>query len=133
MLPGDEVSLDVEAAGNVLTMIGLCRVRDLAHVTVWFRQAGGEPWPHEDWPSVVEWLYDLLADPSIGKVAHNHFYDWDQLESVGFEINGPIFDTLLASHVAFPELRKGLPFVSKMCGGPVGWKPLLKESEGDKK
>jgi uracil-DNA glycosylase family 4 len=132
--PGDEISLDVEAAGNVHVLHGLTRVRDLSHVALWWRQPGGDPWPHADWPGVVEWAYDLYASRDIGKAFHNGSYDIvDQLEEVGFEVNNYSFDTLLAAHIAFPEMRKRLEAVSKLCGGPTGWKPYLKEGEGDQK
>lgn len=132
-LPGDEVAVDVEAAGNVLTMVGMCRVRDLAHVAVWFRQQGGEPWPHPDWSALVEWLYDFLADTSVGKCFHNAAYDLDQLEDVGFDVNGFSYDTLLGMHLSFPEMRKRLESVTLLCAGFTGWKALLRDGEGHNK
>ncbi len=131
--PGDEVAIDVEAAGRVLTMVGLCRVRDLSHVAVWFRQPGGDPWPHPSWEELVGWLYDFLADPLVGKCFHNAAYDIEQLEETGFEIEGFSFDTLLAAHIAYPEMRKRLESVALLTAGITGWKAMLRDGEGHQK
>jgi hypothetical protein len=131
--PGEEVILDVEAAGRVLRMIGLCRLSDLAYVAIWFRAEGGEPWPYPDYAGVVEFLYDLLADESVPKLAHNHFYDWEQLEEVGFEVNGTGMDSLLALHIGYPEMRKRLESVSLLCSGISGWKAYLRSPDGHQK
>lgn len=132
-VPGDEIALDVECAGRVLRMVGLGRVRDLSYVAVWFRKQGGDPWPYSNFPAVVEWLYDLLADESLGLVMHNHGFDVEQLEEVGFKIARLSFDTLLASHLACPEVRKRLESVALLTSGMTGWKRILSDAEGDQK
>lgn len=130
---GEEIAIDVEAAGRVLRMVGMCRLSDLAYVAVWFRSEGGDVWPYPDFGAVIEWLYDLLADPSVGKVFHNAAYDIEQLEEVGFEVENFSYDTLLATHLAFPELRKRLESVSLMCSGVTGWKAYLRNPDGHHK
>src|SRR6478672_7632366 len=50
-------------------------------------------------------LRDLLEDPSIRKTAHNGKFDLLLLRSVGIELTGLDFDTMLASYVLDPSRR----------------------------
>nr|HPQ81329.1 DNA polymerase I [bacterium] len=51
---------------------------------------------------------ELLNDESILKVGQNLNYDFTILRRMGFEINGPAFDTMLASYVLNPSEAHGL-------------------------
>jgi DNA polymerase-1 len=44
-------------------------------------------------------LRAVLADPQVEKVGQNLKYDMIVLANVGFELRGPMFDTMVASHV----------------------------------
>lgn len=41
----------------------------------------------------------LLADESITKIGHNVGYDLRMLEKSGFEIRGPVYDTMILAHI----------------------------------
>lgn len=131
LAPDEPIVLDVENAGWVIRMIGLMGLHSLRYVGVHFRQPGGKPWVHADasgvdqFNSVVEWLYDLLRTRPI--IAHNGFHDIEVLEETGFEVKELADDTILMAHVAMPESRKRLEFVSNVTAGISGWKGLLKE------
>lgn len=146
----DGITADVEAAGNVLLMIGLRRNDDLAGVGVNFRGDDAELWvwcpecrgldgtcphPRNDFDEVVVWLAELLADPSVPKAFHNgQSYDVpEQLERVGFVVRGFDFDTLLAAHVRLPEMRKGLEPLAALYLGVSGWKRLADVEDEDQK
>lgn len=44
-------------------------------------------------------LGPLFADAKIEKYAHNASYDWGVLNRAGFELNGLVFDTMIAAHL----------------------------------
>ena len=131
--PGEELAVDIEAAGRVLRMVGMMRVRDLSYRAVWFRTEGGDVYPYPDFAGVVEWLYYLLASPNVSCCFHNGFYDMEQLEETGFEMANYSYDTLLSLHLAYPEMRKRLERVALLTAGMTGWKSTLRSDEGDQK
>jgi len=145
--PDEPVVVDVENAGWVIRLVGLCGVRTLRYVGVHFREQGGRPWRHcpgcggsgrpvcpdcayppDNFEAVVEWLYDFLQTHPI--VCHNGFHDIEMLEEVGFSVGRYAGDTILQMHCAFPEGRKRLEHVSMVTSGVTGWKSLLKEGGG---
>lgn len=145
------VTLDVEAAGNVLRLVGLRSNDTLEGVEVGFRGEGGALWvwcpecrgldascahPRDDFAAVVWWLARLLANPCISKTMHNgQAYDVpEQLENTGFVVRGYEWDTLLMAHIRQPEQPKGLEMLCAAFLGLSGWKALSSaESGGDLK
>jgi DNA polymerase-1 len=71
--------------------------------------AGGRPIPVRNLPpltdSVMAPLRELLEDRAVSKTAQNGKYDLLALRSVGVEIQGLDFDTMLASYVLDPGRR----------------------------
>jgi uracil-DNA glycosylase family 4 len=141
------ITIDVEAAANILRVVGLIRNDDLRSVSVGFRGEQGELWvwcpvcrgrdapcphPRDDFDKVVVWLAQLLANPAISKAFHNgSSYDVpEQLENVGFVVRGYDKDTLLMAHIRLPEMQKGLEPLSALYLGVAGWKSLA-DSEGE--
>lgn len=55
----------------------------------------------------------LLAHP-IGKVNQNIKYDWIVLENHGFFVNNVIGDTMVATSLLYPELPKGIDFLTSI-------------------
>jgi len=145
------ISVDVEAAGNILRLIGLRSLDTLEGVEVGLRQQGGEPWiwcpkcagrdpscdhPEDQFDEMVWWLARLLADASIPKTLQNgQAYDVpEQLMNVGFVVRGFEWDTLLMAHIRQPEMPKGLESLGGAFLGLCGWKRSAKiEAEGDLK
>ena len=59
-------------------------------------------------------LQEILADESIEKALHNAKFDILVLEAAGAEVKGPIFDTIVAASLIFPEgQRLGLKALSE--------------------
>ncbi|MDY6989826.1 MAG: DNA polymerase I [Thermodesulfobacteriota bacterium] len=50
-------------------------------------------------------LKPLLEDPHLAKVGQNIKYDWIVLKRAGIDLNGVIFDTMVASYLLNPTLR----------------------------
>ncbi len=55
--------------------------------------------------AVREQIGDILSDDKTVKIGHNIKYDLLVLESHGLNIEGPIFDTMIASYLLDPERR----------------------------
>lgn len=51
-------------------------------------------------------LSGVLADEDIKKVGHNLKFDYEVLESAGFEVKGLYFDTMIASYLLNPGTRQ---------------------------
>lgn len=58
--------------------------------------------------------YDDILRSNIPKVNQNMVYDWTTLERLGFSINNIIGDTMLMAHTCYPELPKGLDFLTSI-------------------
>ena len=123
-------AVDIECAGPHITIIGLCRLNVLKSIVIWFRQCGGDPWAWSkpQLREIVTWLYHLFANPTYGLVFQNGqaFDVPEHLSRIGFAIGNFTFDTMLAQHIAFPEMPKSLAFTSNLYLGAENWKGLTK-------
>jgi len=138
----DAVSIDIENAGPHIICIGFTLlsigVGDIGRtICLRFRRRGGGTY----WVSrpelirVVSWLYAILGDPRLGKIFHNGVvYDVPILNSLGFQVNGRLIDTLNLQHACYPEMSKGLQFCATLYNWAPCWKRLTDEGdEGDGK
>lgn len=57
---------------------------------------------------VLEALGPCFANPAIAKIGHNLKFDLHVLQSVGFKIEGPLFDSMLAHYVYDASARHGM-------------------------
>ena len=77
------------------------------------------------WPNATEEckaaLRRVLADEKITKVYHNRQFDEQVLQRLGV-LRGPVVDTLLLSHVRFPDLRCDLSSVAQTWLTVDPWK-----------
>lgn len=129
-------TVDIENAGDHITIVGLCRLKDLVSIVIRFRRKKGELY----WTSisrlraVISWLSGILFNDAIPKVFHNgQAHDIPILEKSGFITRNYSFDTMLAQHIAYPELPKRLEFVASLYTGVSGWKRMVGEDEGEGK
>lgn len=61
----------------------------------------------------TEPLRALLLSPREVKIAHNLKFDWLMLQSVGYEIQGDLHDTMIMAHVYDPNDIKKLKWLGK--------------------
>jgi hypothetical protein len=129
------LSIDIENAGKFITLIGITLYSDTEvgpTLSLPFRtQHGINYW--SSWSehlTACEHLYSWLSDPRTIKCFHNGVsHDVPLLTETGFEVNGPLEDTMVAAHWCYPEQRKGLQYqATLMLGFPV-WKDLVNEEE----
>ncbi len=57
---------------------------------------------------VVDIFKPLYENPSILKIGQNIKYDYEVLRHYGVDIQGPMWDTMLAHYIIQPELRHGM-------------------------
>jgi len=63
---------------------------------------------------------DVFANPKLEKVGHNIKFDLTVFRWYGYPVAGPYHDTMLAAHVAVPDLRRNLDYLSQAL---LGYKP----------
>lgn len=70
----------------------------------------------------------VLGNPKSVKVVQNGIFDIHiLLTRCGIEVRGPIHDCMIAHHIMFPELRKGLDFLGSIyCEGQSYWKDMVR-------
>jgi len=62
----------------------------------------------------LELLMPVFADENIEKIAQNIKFDMRVLSAYGVEINGKMFDTMLAHYLLEPEMRHNLDLLAKI-------------------
>ncbi len=63
--------------------------------------------------AIVSRFKNVLEDEGILKVGQNLKYDVLVLKKYGIEVKGPVFDTMVAHHLAVPGLKSGMDFMSE--------------------
>ena len=136
----DALSIDLENAGEHLICSGLVPLRLESGEMGWplclrFRvRGGGRYWT--SWGEHVEatkYLYRWLSCKRLTKIFHNGVgYDVPFLETLGFEVNGHVLDTMVMAHWCYSELPKGLQWLSTFWLGAPVWKRLVEESDDTK-
>ena len=131
------IAYDIENAGQYLLCIGMYTL-DLADWTVGpglclpFKLRGGKDY-WERWGThlgAAGWLYDLLADPEVASLFHNGVtFDVPVLEDLGFKVEGRMLDTMVMHHYLYPEMKKGLAYLSTLYLGAGVWKTLVEEEK----
>jgi DNA polymerase len=71
----------------------------------------------------------LLADPNIRKVFHNSIYDKGVLKRHRLPVIGPVTDTLLQHHAAFPGLAHNLQRVGTQYFAIRPWKSEFRQGK----
>jgi hypothetical protein len=134
---GGGCAVDIETAGDHLRCVGMAWLAEpYTPLVVPVRTQGGDLyWSPSDFRDMLVWLWGILADESLQKVFHNgQAFDVPMLEHWGFTVRGYEFDTMLAQHVCYPGMDKGLEFMAKMYLGSPGWKHMVRgETDGEGK
>jgi len=66
-------------------------------------------------------LKELLLDPEVLKVGQNIKFDLHILANYGIKVEGPLFDTMLAHYLLYPDQRHNL---NDMALNLLGYKPV---------
>jgi hypothetical protein len=131
------VAYDIENAGPHMICIGMYGL-DLetwevgAGLCLPFKLQGGRDyWQHwKDHLEATRWLGELLGDHGIASLFHNGItFDVPVLEELGFKVEGRMLDTMVMAHYLYPEMKKGLQYLSTLYLGAGVWKSLVEEEK----
>jgi len=129
------VACDIENPGDVLRIVGFCRLSDLESIAIKvYAQSGGPCWNAPYQQQIESALREFLADPTVPKWFHNgQQHDSPELEKYGFPVQGYYEggDTLLMQRFGFAEQPAGLQYCAITHLGMGAWKHLTRaEDEG---
>lgn len=109
----DIVCSDIEVLNYEVSCIGFASAPDVA-ISVPL----DERWTLEDECSIWKGIQKVLKNPSSVKVFQNGIFDIHfLLTRCGIEVAGELHDTMIAHHIMYPELQKGLAFLVSIYGG----------------
>jgi len=64
--------------------------------------------------AIADEFKPLFEDLSIAKIGQNMKYDISVLANYGIEVNGQMFDTMIAHYLVQPDLRHGLDYLAEL-------------------
>jgi DNA polymerase-1 len=64
--------------------------------------------------AIADEFKPLFEDMSIAKIGQNMKYDISVLANYGIEVNGQLFDTMIAHYLVQPDLRHGLDYLAEL-------------------
>lgn len=118
------LSVDIEVLNYEIAIIGLAPSPELG-VAIPLADAR---WSLDD--EVLLWraLAKVLGNPKTTKIFQNGIFDIHFLATkCGIKVRGPIEDTMVAHHIMYPDLQKGLGFLGSLyCGSQAYWKDMIK-------
>ncbi len=79
----------------------------------------------EEAQQTVEIFRPFFEDQNVLKIAHNLKYDYKVLKNYNIEVEGKIFDTMIAHYLLNPDGRHGMDYLSEMY---LDYKPVSIES-----
>ena len=117
------VCFDIEVLNFEISCIGFSSSPDIACS---IPLAGR--WSEQEEAQLWRGIQRVLGNPGSIKVAQNAIFDIHfLLTKCGIEVKGPIRDTMIAHHILFPELPKGLAFLVSIYGGSQAYyKDMIK-------
>lgn len=108
----DEISFDTETTGiDPITakLVGMSfsyRPGEAYYIPV-------TPNDQAETQRIVDLYKNVLENPAIQKVGQNIKYDIIVLKNYGVEVQGPLFDTMLAHYLLEPEMRHNMDVLSE--------------------
>ncbi len=79
----------------------------------------------EEAQETVEIFRPFFEDQNVLKIAHNLKYDYKVLQNYNIDVEGKIFDTMIAHYLLNPDGRHGMDYLSEMY---LDYKPVSIES-----
>lgn len=123
------LSCDIETRNGHIACIGIAwsKLEALCIPLMCVERADGY-WPEEEEAQLMHMLYRLLAHPNCQVIGQNFSYDAQYFYRYLHFIPRLVRDTMLAQHVCFSNMPKGLDFLSSMyCEQHAFWKDDGKE------
>ena len=106
-----ETSVDIEATPKYITCIALT-VSPIEGMCIPFMNNSGNMWTPLQEAQIWYRISLIMEDESIGKIFQNGMFDtMYMLRTLDIKINNFIFDTMIAQHICWTDLPKGLDFL----------------------
>lgn len=125
----ERLSCDIEVVNFEVSCIGFSPTSDLA-VTIPLYHV---KWSLEDEATIWKLLAELLEHPPIIWIFQNGIFDIQFLATqcgikvANWDMTHKVEDTMIAHHIMYPEMLKGLEFlVSCYCGAQEYYKDMVK-------
>jgi len=129
--PKGPIAFDIENEGHQVNAIAFSDEKHKAVcVPIFFD--GKSKWSEEEEVKLWILIKDILECEEIKKIAQNAQYDISFLRKVhGIETRGLYMDTMLAHHVVYAELPKGLGFLCSVYTDQPYYKGDIKSDDAD--
>ena len=116
-------AIDIEVMNFEVSAVGFAPATNLA---ISF-PLSGQHWTEDEECVVWRWMNQLL-NSKCRKVLQNGIFDINFLATqCAIHVSEPIEDTMIAHHVMYPEMLKGLGFLGSMyCNSQEYWKDAVK-------
>jgi DNA polymerase-1 len=83
------------------------------------------PESQKETKAILEIVRPLFENPVILKIGQNMKFDIQVLSNYGIEVNGPLFDTMIAHYLLEPDMRHNMNLLSESY---LGYSPIHIES-----
>lgn len=106
---------DIEATPEFITCFSLAVYDEgvIKSMSIPIMNNQGNYWSLEDEIKVWEGLAEILIDPGIKKICQNGMFDiMFILRTMGIKTDNFFFDTMLAQHICYTDLPKGLDYLT---------------------
>lgn len=106
------VAFDIEATPKFITCFSLA-FNESSSMSIPLMDNSGNYWTVEEEVQVWKGLAELLINPDIGLVCQNGMFDlMFILRTMGIISDNFYFDTMIAQHIVYTDLPKGLDFLT---------------------
>lgn len=133
LMYAEEITFDIETAGDQITCIGFAPSERVALVVPFSdpRRDGGSFWTTAD-DELYAWNFvrKVLALP-CPKVAQNGLFDITFLWRHGIPVNNFDEDTMLLHHALQPESEKSLGFLGSVYTNEAAWKTMRRRKRDE--
>lgn len=110
----DETAFDIEATPKHMTCFSLTCGKNEA-MSIPLMDNKGNYWTPEQEIVILDGLANILGDPLIKKIAQNGMFDFMYvLRTLNIVTRNFWFDTMLAQHLCWTDLPKGLDFLTSI-------------------
>jgi len=111
------VAYDIEATPEFITCFSLAFFQDgvLESMSIPLMDNKGSYWTLEEEVEIWKGLAEILGDPEIKIIAQNSMFDIVfTLRTVSIKTDNLFFDTMIAQHLCYTELPKGLDYLTSI-------------------
>lgn len=111
VLKRTETSFDIEATPSHVTCFAFTREPNEA-MSIPLLNNQGNYWTPQQETDIWLATAKILSSPNVGKIAQNGMFDFMYiLRTMGIKTDGFLFDTMIAQHICWTDLPKGLDFL----------------------